>query len=203
MAVITISRQFGAGGKTLGELVAKKMNCSIIDEQIIEKVAERAKVSTNWVQSIEKEAGGKLLNFLSKLISKSFVDRILDDTKGYIDEEVYVDALKDVITQIAEEGNCIIIGRGGQFILQGRKDVLHVLLVAEKSDRVKFMETHYKLLPTQAKNVVNTHDKRRVNLLKRFQNEDYDQPQFYDLVLNMSKISMETAANIIYKMIDE
>lgn len=202
MAVITISRQFGAGGKTLSDLVAKKMNYSIVDEQIIEKVAERANVSTNWVQSIEKEAGGKLLKFISKLVSKSFVDRILDDTKGYIDEDVYVDALKAVITQVAKEGNCIIVGRGGQFILQGNDDVFHVLLVAEKADRIKFMETHYDLLPTQAKNVVTTHEKRRVNLLKRFQVEDFDQPQFYDLVLNMSKISVEKASNIICKMIE-
>lgn len=201
MAVITISRQFGAGGKTLGNLVAKKLNYSMLDEQIIEKVAERAKVSTNWVQSIEKEAGGTLLKFISKLVSKSFVDRILDDTKGYIDEEVYVDALKEVINQIATEGNCIIVGRGGQFILRDRPDTYHVLMVAEKADRIKFMEKHYDLLPTQAKNVVNTHDKRRLNLLRRFQEDDFDQPKFYDLVLNMSKLSMEKAADIVCKMI--
>ena len=62
MAVITISRQFGAGGKTLGELISKNLGYTFIDDAIINKVAKKAKVSDEWVQSIEKEAGGKSKN---------------------------------------------------------------------------------------------------------------------------------------------
>ena len=69
MAVITISRQFGAGGKTLGKRVAEKLGYPMIDNEIINKVAEMAKVSDDWVHSIEQEAGGKMMNFISKLVN--------------------------------------------------------------------------------------------------------------------------------------
>ncbi len=201
MAVITISRQFGAGGKTLGGKIAKCLGYAFVDEEIIEKVAERAQVSTNWVQSVENEAGGWLMNFINSLVSKSFMERILNGSKGYIDEDVYVQTLREVIHQIAEQDNCVILGRGGQFILKDQKNVFHLLLVAEKEDRIKFMETHYSMPPTQAKNIINIHDKRRYNLLRRFEAENYEQASLYDLVINMSKTPVDKAVDIACKMI--
>lgn len=201
MAVITISRQFGAGGKTLGKRLAEKLGYTLVDDQIIDLVAEKAKVSRNWVESIEEEAGGTLLKFLSGLVSKSFVDRILDDSKGYIDETVYVDTLGEVIRQLAKEDNCIILGRGGQFLLRGEENVLHLLLVAEKEDRIRFMEENYDLLPTQAKNVVTVRDKRRRTLFRRFGEEDYNHPALYNLVLNMSRLPMEKAVEIVSRLL--
>src|SRR6056297_2320851 len=131
MAVLTVSRQFGAGGRTLGKHVAEKMGFTLIDEDMVGKVAERAKVSKNWVRSIEKEAGGSLLKFMSYLVPQRYVNQILDDTRGYIDEEVYVSTLTEVINELAKEENCVIVGRGGQYILREHPTAFHVLLVAE------------------------------------------------------------------------
>ena len=64
MAVITISRQFGAGGKTIGQKVAEALGYTFIDEDIIQIIAEKAKVSPGWVESVEKEAGGKFSKFI-------------------------------------------------------------------------------------------------------------------------------------------
>ena len=200
MSVIVISRQFGAGGKTLGEMVSEKLNYSFVDNDIIQMVAKQAKVSTNFVESIENEAGGKLLKFMSGLIRKSFVERILSDEHGYIDEEIYVDLLYKIINQIADEGNAVILGRGGQYILRDRSDVFHVLLIAEKTDRIRFMEEHYNLNPTQAKQSVNREDKRRINLYKKFGKEDYDSPDLYHLVLNMSRLKLEEANELICEL---
>ena len=200
MSVIVISRQFGAGGKTLGEMVSEKLNYTFVDNDIIQMVAKQAKVSTNFVESIEDEAGGKLLKFMSGLIRKSFIERILSDEHGYIDEEIYVDLLYKIINQIADEGNAVILGRGGQYILRDRADVFHVLLIAEKTDRIRFMEEHYNLNPTQAKQSVNREDKRRINLYKKFGKEDYDSPDLYHLVLNMSRLKLEEANELICEL---
>lgn len=197
MAVITISRQFGAGGKTLGEMVAKKMNYSFADNEIIQLVAKKAKVSTHWVESIEKEAGGKLLKFMTGLVSKSLVERILDNKRGYIDEEIFVDLLNKIIVQIADEGNAVILGRGGQYILRDREDTFHILLIAHMNDRIRFMEEHYDLSTAQATQAVNREDKRRSNLYRKFGKEDYDHPDLYHLVLNMSKLKLEKARDLI------
>ena len=201
MSVITISRQFGAGGKTLGEMIAKQLGYTFVDDEIIQLVARKAKVSTNWVESIEKEAGGKLLKFMSGLVRKSFVDRILSDERGYIDEEIYVDLLHKIICQIAAEADAVILGRGGQYILRDTEDVFHTLLIADKKDRIRFMETHYDLSPKEANTVVSRQDKRRVNLYRKFGKEDYDRPYLYHVVFNSSKQDLEQTARIVKKLI--
>ncbi len=203
MAVITISRQFGAGGKTLGKLVAKKMGYSLADEDIIQKVADKVNVSKDCVKFIEQEAGGTLLKFMSGLVAKNYIERILGVDKGHIDEEVYVDALREIITHAAREDNVVIVGRAGQYILQDHPKAFHVLLVAEKEDRIKFMEKHYSLSRTEAENVVDVYGKRRTNLYRMFGKQDYDQPSLYHIVLNMSKLNMDMdrAAELVTGMI--
>lgn len=201
MAVITISRQFGAGGKTLGEMISKKMNCPFIVDEIIQMLAIKAKVSTHCVEDLEKEAGGKLLKFITTLVSRTYVERILDDKRGYIDEEIYVDLLHKIIRQLAEKGSCIILGRGSQYILKDYKDVYHVLLISDRAHRIKFMQEHYNLSPKEAIQVIEKEEKRRTNLYRKFGKEDYDHPHLYDLVLNMSKIDLEKAVDIVCNLV--
>jgi cytidylate kinase len=201
MSVITISRQFGAGGLTLGRKLAGILDYTLIDKQIISLISEKAKVSTDWVQAIEKEAGGKLHQFINRLIPSRLVDRILDDEQGYIDEEIYILLLEKIINQIAEKDNCIILGRGGQYILRNRPNTFHVLLIAEKKDRIGFMQSQYKLDHNKAVNVVQAEDKRRINLYRKFEKSDYDLPGHYHLTLNMSKLNLDSSASIIEKMV--
>ncbi|KPJ78146.1 MAG: hypothetical protein AMJ54_04795 [Deltaproteobacteria bacterium SG8_13] len=202
MAVITISRQFGAGGITLGELVSTKLGYQFFDNEIIQMVAKKAKVSTNWAESMEKEAGGKIQRLLSGMISKRLVDRILDIDHGYIDEEIYVDLLREIIGKIAAEGNAVILGRGSQYILQNADQTFHVLLVADKDYRIRFIEEKYHLKPKQAIQMVNNEERRRVNLYQKFGRLDYDSTAHYHLILNMRKVKLDTAAELICRLVE-
>jgi cytidylate kinase len=201
MAVVTISRQFGAGGITLGKAVAERLGFPFLDKELIQMVAQRARVSTNWVTSIEKEAGGRLLKFISGLVSKSLVDRVLDEKRGYIDEEIYIELLQEILRKIALEGDAVIIGRGGQYILRDEPNALHILLVAHKKDRVRFLEEHYEMPPNQALKTVNLEDKRRATLYRKFGREDYDDPRLYHLALNMSQVHMDVACQIVCRLV--
>ena len=197
MAVITISRQFGAGGKTLGEMIAKELNYRFLDETIIQEISKKAKVSKDWVKSVERTAGSTLSRFLSGFLSRSYIERILGDDKGYIDEEIYVNLLHDVITALAEQDNVVLIGRGGQYILSNFTGAYHVLLVAEETDRIKFIEETYNLSQNRAAQIVAERENRRVALYKKFGKEDYNQPHLYHLTLNMSRLSLEEALDQI------
>src|SRR6056297_3117314 len=201
MAVLTISREFGAGGRTLGKRVAKELGYTLVDEDIVQMVAERAKVSKKTVKSMEKEAGGSLLRFMNYLISQKQINRILEDHRGYLDEEVYVNTLTQIITDLAEEGNCVIVGRGGQYVLREHADAFHLLLVANHEDRVRFMMETYNMTKDQAANTIRVHGKRRHNLYRKFGKEDYDDPLLYHLVLNMSKLSMQKATETAVKLV--
>jgi cytidylate kinase len=197
MAVITISRQYGAGGKTLGKMIADELGYEFGDSEIIAKVAEMANVSTHWVETVENEAGGKLSRFITRMVSKPLVDRILKDERGYIDEEIYLDYLVLIIAQIADEGNAVILGRGSQYILNDHPDAFHVLMIDEFENRVLFMKQHYELSESRAAKVVRGEDKRRKALYQKLGKTDYDDPFLYHLVLNMSKISLEEAKNMV------
>jgi cytidylate kinase len=200
MAVITLSRHFGAGGKTLGTLVAKKLGYVFLDDEIIRMVAEKAQ-SGDWAAALEKEFGGKLLSCISGLVPKGRLEMVLDDKKGGVDEAISVDILQQVMSQIAGEDNAVIVGRGGQYLLRDHKDVFHVLLVADLEDRVQFMEEHYDLSLKKALQVVNRQDKRRQNFYRLLGKVDYDQPDIYHLVLNMSKLSLVKACELLATLV--
>ncbi len=75
MAVVTISRQFGAGGRTLGEMIAKELGYLFLDDLIIQELAEKANVSTDFVKSMERSAGGKISKFISRMLSSNYIER--------------------------------------------------------------------------------------------------------------------------------
>ena len=201
MAVVTISRQFGAGGITLAEIVAERMGYRFYDHQIIQMVAQKAKVSTRWVESMEKEAGGLMERLIAGLVSRNFMERLLDEHRGYIDEEVYVDLLHSIIRKIADEGNAVILGRGAQYVLKDQEGVFHTLLVAEKNYRVLFIEEKYELFTKHAQQTVNNEDKRRTNLYRKFGHEDYDHWAHYHMVLNVGRVGIDKAADLICRLV--
>ena len=126
---------------------------------------------------------------------------MLDEKRGYIDEEIYIELLQEILRKIALEGDAVIIGRGGQYILRDEPNALHILLVAHKKDRVRFLEEHYEMPPNQALKTVNLEDKRRATLYRKFGREDYDDPRLYHLALNMSQVHMDVACQIVCRLV--
>lgn len=203
MAVITISRQFGAGGKTIGKMVADELDYTFVDEDIIQIIAEKAKVSPGWVESVEKEAGGRLSRIVTKMVSKPLLERVLKDDYGYIDEQIYIDYLVVIISQMAEEGDVLFLDRGSQYILNDHPDAFHVLLINTFDNRVKFMIDRYDMTEHQATQVVKSEEKRRTNLYRKIGKQDYDQPELYHLVLNMAKFQLDQAVETIVRLARE
>jgi cytidylate kinase len=195
MAVITISRQFGAGGRTLGEQLASRLGYALVDEDIIEQTAQKANVSPEWIKSLEQEAGGSLQRYFSglKRVRESYLYKAVIDRRGYIDGHRYVELLYEIIPQIANQNNVIILGRGGQYILQNRPQTYHFLLVARHEDRIQFLCQNYEIDRNKAQQIVTRQDKIRTNLYRFFGKEDYNSPFLYHAVLNMSLLSLEQA----------
>ena len=197
MAVITISRQFGAGGISLGKMIAEELGYTFADEDIVKRVAKEANVSPHWVETVEKESGGKLSRIVSKMVSKPLVERILKDERGYIDEEMYLDYLVLIIAQIADEGNVVVLGRGSQYILDDHPDAYHILLINDFENRANFLMEKYDLPQAKASQVVSREDKRRMNLYRKLGKTDYDSSKLYHLVLNMGRLSLEQALKLV------
>jgi cytidylate kinase len=201
MAVITISRQFGAGGKTLGKRVAETLGYTFADEDIIQMIAEKAKVSPGWVESVEKEAGGRLSRIVNRMVSKPLVDKVLKDERGYIDEQIYIDYLVILINQMAEEDDVVFLDRGSQYILNDLPEAYHVLMINTLENRIKFMMDHYDMSAKRAAQVVKNEERRRINLYRKIGKQDYDQPELYHLVINMARIDLDGAAELIIRLV--
>jgi len=197
MAVVTISRQFGAGGKTLGQKVADKLGYSFADNAIIQRVAQEANVSADWVTAFEKEAGTWVNKIVSGMVSRRMLSRVLKDERGYLDEKIYLDYLVLIIAQMADEGDVVILGRGSQYILDDHPDATHILLVNDFEHRVGFIKEHYDVTEKRARQWVSREDQRRINLYKRLSKADYNDPGHYHMVLNMARVGMDEACDMV------
>jgi cytidylate kinase len=203
MAVITISRQYGAGAMALGKMLAEKYGYTFASREIVQQIADKAKVSTDFVLSVEKEAGTRLSRFMTRIISsRGMVSKILRDDSGYIDEKLYLDYLVLTVVQIADEGNAVIMGRGSQYILRTHPDAIHILLVDDFDNRVARVAKREKATREQAMRIVTNQDKRRLSLYHQLGKQDYDSPALYHLVLNMSRLSLAKGLDLVCNLVE-
>lgn len=205
MSVITIARQFGAGGKTLGTMVAERMGYTLLDEQIVEMVAMEADVSPELVDSVAQETGheGIVYRMLRRLgpFSRGYLETAMEERPGYVDGDLYISLLHKIIPMLAEQDDVVIIGRGGQYILADRPDTYHFLMIANIENRINFMMEHYEIDRKKAQAVIDKQSKRRINLYRYFGRTDYDQPELYHMVLNMNRLEMDDAVQAVCQLV--
>lgn len=199
MAVVTIARQFGAGGRTLGSRLAKELGYRFLDDVVIQELARRINVTHEAVQDIESIAGGLFSRIVSAMLSRSYMERLTGEDFGYIDEVIYLKMLKEVIRDLARKDNVVLLGRGGQYVLEDDPNTVHFLLVAERSYRVAFMRDNYNLPPARAEEAVTEGEKRRRQIYSMFRKSDYNDPLHYHMVLNTSRMGQDQALG---RMID-
>ncbi len=202
MATITISRQFGAGGRTLGEKLAKKLGYYYADDVMVKEVAERMNVSPKEVEGFEKEGGSNLMKILDKFLSGDYISKLISEKYGYVYEQKYVDSIRSIVNGLHSKGEVVILGRGSQYILQGEEGVFHILLVGDVDDRARFLSKNYEIADEdEARKTVIRADKLRDNFLNFFtDSENHDDPSFYDLALNMNRVSMDKAVELVVGM---
>jgi cytidylate kinase len=204
MSVITISRQFGAGGKTLGRRLADTLGYYYADEDIIDRAVVEVSVAPEGKKILETEPSDKVKIFISKLnpFGTSLMELPLSNKERYIDGFKYFELLNLIIPKIAKDGNAVIVGRGGQYILHDFDDTYHLLLIADEEDRIKFVENYYRASREKTIKILKRMTKRRSNLYSYFGKKDYDNPKLYDLILNMSKFSIDKAVELISMLIN-
>ena len=200
MPIVTISRQFGAGGHTLGKMLSQKLGYQLVDRDICRQIAEEAKVSIGWVESVERDPGGLLMRICNKLVSSDWIERHVGD-KGDFDSEKYVSFVTRIIKQLAKESDLVVVGRGSQFILPNSELTVKVLLVADLEDRIKFLMDHYQMTKSSAEQLVRLEEKRRVDFLKLFDSRNPDDPSLYTLVFNTSRVTLEETERMILDMV--
>ena len=193
MAAITISRQFGAGGRTLGEKLCERFGFHLVDEFVIDELARKAKVKGDWLTAMEKEASSTLLSLISSIVSSGRFLWTPTAPSEDFERKKYKDLLRRIMTAMANEGGYILLGRGSQFVLREHPKVFRILLVAEYEDRVKFMVRRYHLSEEEAKKIIKEKEAQRASVATNIFGADIDDPKFYHIVLNTSLIPFDWA----------
>ncbi|RJR23703.1 MAG: cytidylate kinase-like family protein [Desulfobacteraceae bacterium] len=200
MATITISRQFGAGGRTLGEKLCERFGLQMVDEYAIDELARKAKLSGEWLKAIEKEASSTILGLISNIVSSGIFFRSGSAPDEEFEKQKYIAFLSRLMTSMANQGGYVFLGRGSQLVLKGYPKVFHILLVGEYEDRLKFMMEHYKLSEDEARKTIKEKERQRAAVACNIFGFDIDNPNLYHITLNTSLVPFEWAVDTVSEL---
>jgi len=191
MAVITISREFGAGGWSLGKRLSERFGFELVTEDVIDELARKEKVSPDWLRAVEKEAVSKLLGAISKAVSTGIFYRSPSvEEEGY-ERKRYIDFLTRVMGSMADRGGYVLVGRGAQFVIRRHPKAIHVMLTAEYEDRVRFLIDHYAVSRYEAENSIREKERQRAAVASNIFESDINDLRLYHLVLNTSRVPFD------------
>lgn len=196
--IITISRQFGSGGSEVASLVAGRLGWRVVDNELIDRVAERAGLSSAEVARREERAPG-FVERLARALARSAPELFPApaDRAPEPEEATLVRVTETVVADLAAEGRVVLVGRAGPAVLRGAYDALHVKLVAPVPDRLRAAIERLGLDPKEAERILEDTDRNRARYLKQYYGRDWEDSTNYHLVLNTAALGLEAAAELI------
>ena len=207
MPVVTISRQFGAGGSSVAGIVAAELHAEVVDKFLIEEVARRLAITPSDVAA-EDERPRPLLERLVRSFSAlepgigagwspPYPDPMFDPRKAIIE------LTEQVIGEVADGGNVVIVGRGAGFCLQDRPNVFRVFLRAPEPVRVRALMERLGLGAAEARSKMHETDANRAAYIRQLYKRDWCDPDGYDLIINTGRLGYQAAAEVILRGLRE
>lgn len=192
--IITISREFGSGGRTIGRAVAEKLGIPFYDKELVDQIALESGFAPQFVEENGEHAPGK--SFFSYAFAHQGVPGIMN---GLSTADFLWNIQCNVILQLAEKGPCVIVGRNADYILKDRKDCLHVFIHADIDYRAHRIVTRYGESDKSPENRLQEKDKRRRVNYQHYTGRSWGTAQNYDLCLSSSALGEEACVDIIVK----
>ena len=190
--IITISREFGSGGRFIGEEVAKKLGIAYYDKNIINEIAEKTGLSQEYVQKNAELSPKK------GLFAYAFAGR---DITGKSVEDMVYEAQRKVILKLADKESCVIIGRNADYILKDRDDVLNVFIHGDTPEKIQRITRLYNVEEQKAVKMMVDIDKRRMANYNFYTNQKWGKADNYTLCLNSSQLGYDRCEKIIMECI--
>ena len=205
MAVVTITRLYGAGGEDVGQAVAGRLGWNLLDRRIIDEVAARLQVPETEVAEKDERPSSFLDQLLLALGSTSIEFAAAGDVpawtppfgaQGLDTRQAVVRLTQDVIREAAR-GDAVIVGRGSAYILRDHPRALHVFLIAPTEFRLRVVMERLGEGEEEARRKLKETDANRAAAIKQLYGHDWAHPSHYDLVLNTGRLGFEAAADLV------
>lgn len=205
-SIITISREYGSGGRLIGKKVAESLGYEFFDKEIIDMAAQESGLSPEFIKKTEQNlSSGFLYNLL---LGTSYSGTAANTPQSINSSQILpladqvFNAERKTILNIAKKGNAVIVGRCADYILStsdeiDKKTVLNVFIYGEIDEKLKRIEELYKETESAAKKTILQIDKRRANHYNTFTENTWGDRKNYDIMINSSTAGIETTAAII------
>ena len=190
---------FGSGGSDVAARVARALGWSLLDNAVVDEVAERLGVSRAEVSSLEERVPSlaeRIANTMA-MSTPEFVVPVTDTPMTETAETRIVDATKRVMHEAIRQGNAVLVGRGAQAMLADRPDALHVFCYAPKKFLVEYAIAHRGINPTNAAHEVDKVNRNREQYVKRHWGRDWRAFENYHLCLDTGRLGIEQAADLV------
>ena len=186
--IITISREFGSGGRFIGEEVAKKLGIAYYDKNIISQIAEKSGLSPDYIQESAELSPKKGL-FAYALAGRDITGRSVEDM-------VY-ETQRKVILELARKEPCVIIGRNADYILKDRDDALNVFIHGDMLEKIQRISQLYRVTEQEAVKMMADTDKRRMTNYNFYTDQKWGKSSNYTLCLNSSQLGYDRCEALI------
>ena len=207
MPVVTIGRQFGAGGTSVGEMLARELHADLLESRIIDEVAHRLQLPKEEVEAEDEQPGSLLARLLVALGSASTEPLVPPEAAAwqppntdpaFDTRKAVLEITQHVIQEAARTGNVVIVGRGGAYILRDFPGALHVFLRASEAVRVKAIMARYNITSEEeARKRLKRTDENWTAYIKQVYGHDRNLAAHYDLVLDTGRLGYEKAVRVI------
>ncbi len=188
--VITLSREYGSGGRYIGRLIADKLGIKFYDKEFITKIAEETGLSEEYIENNEQKR-----NLLANLNNGYYFG--LDNS-----DELFLKE-SELIKKVADKESCVIIGRCADFILSGRKNVVKIFIYSDMENKIKRASDIYGIKKSNAEKEINRINKLRANHYKHYTEKDWKNPSNYDICINSDILGVEKSAELICDIVKE
>jgi cytidylate kinase len=198
MAVITISRELGSEGDKIADLACKELGYRRVDKAILLQIAEAAGVDVEAV--LEKERG---FTKRARLISSDLTSLYRKQPTAFegrsgLDDQTYNEVTRKTLEEFAEQGDAVIVGRGGQMVLRDWPTALHVSVYAPLEVRIQRLQLRESITAREAQRRITESDEQKRQYIRYMHNNaSWKDPKHYHLTINTGHVSPETAAQII------
>lgn len=177
MSIITVSRQIGSDGEKIAEMLSERLDYTQIDKQTVESYFTQHGLSQKKFERLDEK-------------QSTFWDFFA------MNQGMYKNVLLMAIYESVRKGNALVLGRGGQVLLQGIPGVLHVRIIAPRDVRLERIQEYFSCDERHARQMLHNGDHERDGYLKTFFKHSWDDPELYDLVINTATLSLDAAAEL-------
>jgi cytidylate kinase len=200
MAVITISKEFGTDPEKVASVAAKKLGYEYIGKKLAAEIGKDLNLSEAEVETFKQTSQSRIIRFMDRYTC-SLVQKVVDREHGCLDDANYYEITKKLVENVYEADDVIILGWGGQCILHGKPNTLHVRLTKAVDLKIEKIMQDRDLNRLAAKKLIEREEKDSSSYVKHYFDEDWNDARLYDLIIDMGKNSVEQAADIICKNI--